>query len=114
MAKMKILAVVTPPSIYHGCSTWKTFCKEHFTGEENVTLGEISAMNMKSCGFRNVRQHREIKGSDKYFTMYISLKFDSLDKMRITSSESKVKLGRSVNDLINYLSIQSKRSPNKY
>ena len=25
MMNMKLLEVVTPPSIYHGCSTWKTF-----------------------------------------------------------------------------------------
>ena len=30
----ELLAVVTPPSIYHGCSTQKTFWKGNFTGEE--------------------------------------------------------------------------------
>ena len=35
------------------------------------------------------------KGSDKYVTLDISLKFDSLDKMKTTSSESKIKLERS-------------------
>ena len=30
---MKLQAVVKPPSIYHGCSTRKTFCKEKFTGK---------------------------------------------------------------------------------
>ena len=28
--------------------------------------------------------HRDIKGSDKYVTLDISLKFDSLEKMKIT------------------------------
>ena len=42
----KILAVVTPPSIYHGCSIWKTFWEEKFTPE-----------NMKNCGCHNVRKH---------------------------------------------------------
>ena len=28
---MKFLVVVTPPSIYHGCSTRKTFWEEKFT-----------------------------------------------------------------------------------
>ena len=88
MMNMKLLSVVTPPSIYHGCSTRKTFWEEKFTGEEKLFL----AVNMKNCGRRNVRKHREIKGSDKYVTLEISLKFDSLDKMRTTSSESKVKL----------------------
>ena len=85
MINMKLLAVVTPPSIYHGCSTQKTFCEEKFNSEEKL----FSAVNMKNCGRRNVRKHREIKGSDKYVTLDISLKFDSLDKMKITSSESK-------------------------
>ena len=50
------------------------------------------AVNMKNCGRHNVRKHKEIKGSDKYVTLDISLKFDSLDKIKITSSESKGKL----------------------
>ena len=48
-------------------------------------------MKMKKCGRRNVRKHKEIKGSDKYVTLEISSKFESLDKIKITSSESKVK-----------------------
>ena len=31
---MKLLEVVTPPSIYNGCSTRKTFWEEKFTGKE--------------------------------------------------------------------------------
>ena len=54
---------------------------------EKVTLGKFSAGNMNNCGHNNVRRHREIKGSDKYVTLEISLKFSSMDKMRITSSE---------------------------
>ena len=88
MMNMKLLAVVTPPSIYHGCSTRKTFWEENFTGEEKL----FSAVNMKNGGRRNVRKHKEIKGCDNYVTLDISLKFDSLDKMKITSSESKGKL----------------------
>ena len=75
---MKLLEVVTPRSIYHGCYTWKTFWEEKFTGEEK----SLSAVNMKNCGRRNVRKHKEIKGSDKYVTLEISLKFDNLDKMK--------------------------------
>ena len=66
---MKLLAVVTPLYIYHGCPTWKTFWEEKFTGEERFTLGELSAVNMKQCGCCNVRKHREIKVSEKYFTL---------------------------------------------
>ena len=76
---MKLLEVVTPPSIYHGCSTQKTFWEKFFT------IGEFSAMNMKNCGGRNFRKHRDIKDSDKYTTLYILLKFGNLDKMRIKS-----------------------------
>ena len=82
---MKLPEVVTPPSIYHGCYTWKTFWEGKFTGEENLFL----AVNMRSCGRQNVRKHKDIKGSDKYVTLEISSKFDSLDKMKTAPSESK-------------------------
>ena len=63
--------------------------EENFTGEEKFTLGEFSDPNTKNCGRRNVRKHREIKGSDEYITLYILLNFFSLVNMRITSLESK-------------------------
>ena len=44
---------------------------------------------MKNCGRRNVRKHQEIKNGYNYITLDISLKFGSLDKMKITSSEPK-------------------------
>ena len=65
---MNLLAVLTLPSIYHGCSTRKTFCEEKFTGKENLFLD----VNMKNCGRHNVRKHNEIRGSDKYVTLDIS------------------------------------------
>ena len=74
MMNMKLLSVVTPPSIYHGCSTRVTFWEEKITGKEKL----FSAVNMKSCGRHSVRKHKEIKGSDKYVTLDISLKFDNL------------------------------------
>ena len=89
---MKFLVVVTPPSIYHGCSTRKTFWAEKFTGKHNL----FESVNMKNCGRRNVRKHKEIKGSDKcvtlniYEILNISEKFDDMNKMETTSSESKV------------------------
>ena len=70
---MKFLVVVTPPSIYHGYSTWKTFWEEKFTGKEDLLL----SLNMKNCGCRKVRKHKEIKGIDKYVTLDISSKFDT-------------------------------------
>ena len=86
MMNMNLLEVVIPPSIYQGCYTRKTFWEEKFTGEENFTLGEFSFANMKNCSHLNVKRHREIKGIDRYITQDILPKFDSMDKMRITSS----------------------------
>ena len=114
MMNMNLLAVVTSLSIYHGCSTRKTLWEEKFTGEEKFTLGEFSAVNMNFFGSRNVRKHIDIKGCYKYVTLKISLKFDSLDKMRITSSESKIKLRRSVKGLITSLGINAKTRRKKY
>ena len=99
MMNINLLAIVTPPSIYHGCSTRKTLWEEKFTGEENT----FSAVNMKNCGRRNDRKHKEIKSSDKYVTLYISLKSDNLDKTKIKSSESKGKSGK-IRKEVDYLS----------
>ena len=79
---MKLLVVVTPPSIYHGCSTRKTFWEENFTGKEDLFL----SVKTKNCGRRKVRKHKGIKGSDKILTLDISSKFNSLNKMKTTSS----------------------------
>ena len=54
------------------------------------------------------------KGSDKYVTLEILLKFDKLEKMKITSSESKRKLERSRKGLITSLGFRSKVRPHKY
>ena len=113
MMKMKLLEVLTSPSIYHGLSTQKTFWGEMFTCEENFTLGEFSAVNMKNCGHRNVRKHVEIKDSEEYVTLDISLKFGNLEKMRITSSYPKDNLGKSGKELIISLGLKSKVRPKK-
>ena len=107
---MKFLAVVMPPSIYHGCSTRKTFWEGKFTGKEDLFL----SMNMKNCGRRNVRKHEEIRGSDNYVTLEISSKFDSLDKIKITSSESKGKLEGSGKGLITSLGFKTKARSQRY
>ena len=78
---MKLLEVLAPPYTYRVCSIQKKFWEEKFAGEENL----FSGVNMKNCGLPNVRKHEDIKGSDKYFTLDISLKFVILDKMKITS-----------------------------
>ena len=58
-------------------------------------------------------KHIEIKGSDKYVTLDISLKFDSMDNMRITSSESKENLGILGKGLITFMDIKAKVRPKK-
>ena len=82
---MKFLVVVTPPSIYHGCSTRKTFWEGNFTGKKDL----FQSMSMKHFGHRKSSKHKEIKGSDNIVTLDISEKFDSLNKMETTYSESK-------------------------
>ena len=79
---MKFLIVITPPSIYHGCSTRKTFWEEKFTGKKDL----FHSVNMKSCGHCKVRKHKDIKDSDKIVTLNVSAKFDSMNKMKTTSS----------------------------
>ena len=75
---------------------------------------------MKNCGQRNVRKHKEIKGSDKCVTsnMYeilnISEKFDDLDDMETTSSESKVKMEGSEKWLVTTLDLKTKARSKKY
>ena len=69
---------------------------------------------MKNFDCQNVRYHRDIKGSEKFVTLDISLKFDILDMMIITYPESKVNLGRSGKRLITSLGLQAKIRPKKY
>ena len=57
MMKMKLLEVVTPPYIYHGCFTHKTLWEENFKGEEKL----FSAVNVKIFGRQNIRIHRDIR-----------------------------------------------------
>ena len=81
---------------------------------EKFTLGDLTAVNMNNCGCINVRKYREIKESDKYTTFDILLKFGSLDKMKITSSNPKDNLGISGKGLITSMSIKAKARPKKY
>ena len=112
---MKFLVVVTPPSIYHGCSTRKTYWEEKLTRKQDL----FESVNMKNCGRRNIRKHKEIKGSDKcvtlniYEILNISKKFDSMNKMETTYSESEVELERSEKGLVTALALRTKaRSKN--
>ena len=107
---MKFLLVVTPPSIYHGCSNSKTFWEEKFTVQKDL----FQSVSMKNCGRRKFRKHKEIKGNDKCVTLNVSGKFDSLNKMKTTSSESKGKLGRSGKGLVTDLAFKTKVRSQKY
>ena len=98
---IKLLAVVTPPSIYHGFSNWKTFWWGNFT------LGEFTPVNMKNCDFRSIRKHRDIEDGEKYITLDISLKFGCMDTMKITSSDSKDYLRISVKFLITSMVLET-------
>ena len=75
---------------------------------------------MKNCGRRKVWKHKEIRGSDKcvtlniYEILNISDKFDSLNNMETTSSESKGKLGISGKGLVTALALKTKASSEKY
>ena len=62
---MKFL-VVTPPSIYHGYSTRRTFWEEQFTGKKQDLFEPV---NMRNCGKPNFRKQREIKDSDESVTL---------------------------------------------
>ena len=75
--------------------------------EVKLTLSEFTLVNMKICGRRNVSKHREINNGEKYITLGIPLNFDSLDKIKITSSEPKDYLGRSVKGLITSLGLNN-------
>ena len=72
------------------------------------------SVNMKNCGRCKVSKHKEIKGSDKIVTLDISSKFDSLNKMKTTSSDSKVKLERSGKGLVAALDFKTKVRSQKF
>ena len=112
---MKFLVVVTSPSIYHGCSTRKTFWEEKFTGKQEL----FQSMSMKNCVRQKFMKHKDIKGSDKcvtwniYEILNISEKFDSLNNTETTSSESKVELERSGKGLVTALVLKTKARSKK-
>ena len=104
---MNLLAAITPPYIYHGCSTQKT------SWEEKFTLGEFTYMNMGNYCRCNVRKHIDIKDSEICITLKISLKLGSLDKTRITSSEQRENLAGPGKGLITYMGIKTNVRPKK-
>ena len=107
VVNINLLAVVTPPSIYHGCSTQKTFW------EEKSTLSGFITVNIICFGCRNVMKHKEIDNGEKYITLDISLEFGYLEKIKIISSEPNGYLGRSVKGLITSMGIKTIVRSNK-
>ena len=69
---------------------------------------------MKNCDRQKIRKHNEIKVSDKSVTLDISSKFDILEKIKITSSESKGKLERSGKGLVTAMDFKTKLRSPKY
>ena len=80
------------------------FWEEKFTCKQDL----FHSVNMKKFGRRKVRKEKEIKGSEKCDTLNISAKFDSLNKMETTSSESKIELGRSGKGLVTFMALKNK------
>ena len=93
------------------------FWEEKFTDKKQDLFVSV---NMRNCGQRNVRKHREIKDSDERVTLNmnevlkISEEFDYLDKMETTSSESKVKMKVSRKWLVTVLALKTKARLTKY
>ena len=71
----KLLAVVIPPSIYHGLSTRKNFWEDNFI-----------PVNTRSCGHHNARKIKEINKGEQYIALKISLDPGFPDKRKFTSS----------------------------
>ena len=77
-------------------------------------------VNMRNCGKRNVRKHREFKKGDervtyenKYDILEISEKIGILDMMETTSSGSKERMGGSGKRLVTALTFKTKERSTK-
>ena len=55
---MKFLVVVSPLSIYHGCSTRKTFWEEKFTGKKQYLLVSVNMKTVVSAKLGNIERSR--------------------------------------------------------
>ena len=91
--------------------SWLIHSEDVLGGKVHRRGKVVLSCEHENFGCSNVRKHREIKGSYKYVNFDISLKFDSLERMKITSSESKDNLGRSGKGLVTSLGIKSKVGP---
>ena len=57
---MKCLAIVSPPSIYHGCSTPKTFWSEKLAGEKKELFEPVSIKTVESAMLGNIRSSKRV------------------------------------------------------
>ena len=73
---MKLLSVVTPPAIYHGCPTQKTFWKENCT-----------PVNMKSRRRHNVRKYIKIENGEQYIALDIYWNIYCMENREVNYSE---------------------------
>ena len=73
---------------------------------------KFTPVNMKSCGRRNVRKHRDINNGEQYIALHISLDIDFPEKREVNFSKSRGYMGISGKGVITFLTIRTK-SPNK-
>ena len=68
-------------------------------------------MNIKSCGYLNVRKNKEINNDKQYIALDISLELGCLDKRKFTSSGPRYYVLRPGKDLTNPLTLMNRRRP---
>ena len=99
--RMKLPVIVTPPSIYYGLSTRKSFWEDNF-----------ALVKMRSCWIHNVRKHKDINNGDQYISLDISYKLDYIDKRKVTSLVSRYYVGISGKGVTTSLTLRTTRSSN--
>ena len=95
---MNFPAFVSLPSIYHDCSTWDTFWEEEFT-----------TTKMRSFGHCNFIKQKDIRNSEEYIALEISLMIDCLYKREVTFSGSRDYVRSSGKWLTNSLTLRKKQ-----
>ena len=100
---MKLLEVVTPPSVYHACFTRKTFLREHFTGEEKSHL--VSSQ---------LRTRKIVVVALLLNTDISRIVTNTSPRWESNIQRRNKNLGRSEMELISSLGINAKVRPDKY
>ena len=94
---MKFLAVVTPPSIYHGCSTQKKFWEGKFTGYDRRTAV------MDLAYFRMLIHELPNKDPDIVPEEAPLIVLDSKSAMCMAKNDKDTKHTRHIARIINFL-----------